>query len=757
MKPLRPLCLLMIFINAIALAQSNPVPLVNQPLVPDCAKPRSGGFTLTVNGTGFSSGSVVNWNGTTRITEFVSSAQLKATIKASDVAKVGTASVTVTNPPPGGGTSDVVFFPIRMVSPSVDLLSTDFPSALVNAVGDFNNDGNLDIAVGLTNSDGSGTIDVYLGKGDGTFGSPIATNSVTRVASMLAADFNGDGKLDLAVLDGLGNTTIFLGDGTGRFAQQQVFNSPNTALVAADFNGDGKLDLVVTGYPVVQIFLGKGDGTFGSPQEILTGNAAFGNPAVGDFNGDGKLDLAIPDPVLVYVLLGNGNGTFQNAVSYSPKYQGFSVATADVNGDGKLDIITDGFSVLLGNGDGTFNSDGGYQFFDNDLSAAAVNIGDFNGDGKLDAAIFDTNVNSPQIALLLGNGDGTFQSPIDQLPTYSGTASLSMGDFNRSGSFGLVGGDLFLPIPASLSPGSLNFGDQQVGTKSPPQTVTLQNVGSKVLKINQISIGGNNSNDFTQTNNCPASLPVGVSCKIKVVFAPKQQTQDSASLDVSYQGVGSPQSVALSGTGTSAPTVSLKPSSLTFATQTIGTTSPPQTATLTNTGSVAVTISNIATSGSFSETNNCPSSLPVGANCQIKVEFTPIAKGPASGKLSVTDDVKGSPQTVALSGMGTVVQLSASSINFGDQKVGTKSAAVPVQLTNVGTTSLSISQITITGADAGDFAETNNCGTNVPAGGSCTIKMTFKPTEKGQRSANLSISDNGGGSPQTVALSGNGT
>src|SRR5262249_54560415 len=149
------------------------------------------------------------------------------------------------------------------------------------------------------------------------------------------------------------------------------------------------------------------------------------------------------------------------------------------------------------------------------------------------------------------------------------------------------------------------------------------------------------------TNDCGKSLPVGASCTIKVVFAPKQQGQILASLKVSYQGAGSPQLVSLTGTGTPAGTVSLKPSSLTFATQTIGTKSPPQTATLTNTGTVAVTISNIAARGAFSETNNCPSSLPVGANCQIRVEFTPTTKGPADGKLSVTDDADGSPQKVA--------------------------------------------------------------------------------------------------------------
>jgi len=242
-----------------------------------------------------------------------------------------------------------------------------------------------------------------------------------------------------------------------------------------------------------------------------------------------------------------------------------------------------------------------------------------------------------------------------------------------------------------------------------------------------------------------------------VTFAPKTGGDLTASVRVSYQGVGSRQLVSLTGTGVAAGTVSLTPPKLGFPVQLVGTTSAAQTETLNNTGSVAVTISNIAASAAFIETNNCPSSLPVNGSCKIQVSFQPTAKGPASGKLSVADDATGSPQTAAVTGTGTVVELSPICVNFGDQKVGTKSAAVPVQLTNVGKTTLSVSQITITGADAGDFSQTNNCGTSVPARSSCTMKVTFQPTTKGSRSAKLSVSDDGGGSPQEVGLTGTGT
>jgi hypothetical protein len=745
----RSFCVLIILLGTIALAQSNPVPFLSQPLVPASTKPLSGGFTLTVNGTGFSSDSVVNWNGTTRITQFISGSQLKATIDASDVAKATTASVTVTNAPPGGGTSNVVFFQVRKPAPSVDLFPvSDFPSAPVNAVGDFNNDGILDIAVGLTNADGSGTIDVYLGKGDGTFGDAIATQTVTPVWSMLAADFNGDGNLDLAVLDGAVTTTIFLGKGTGKFYQQQVFRSPTSALATADFNRDGKLDLVVADDSQVAVYLGNGDGTFVLSEMLNDGSRG---PAIGDFNGDGYLDLAVGD---VDIYLGNGDGTFQSGVRYQTAYSGSSLAVADVNGDGKLDIVTNGVSVLLGNGDGTFTSDGGINLDNDEYSEANMVMGDFNGDGRLDALVGDTYY-ADAVELLLGNGDGTFQNP---LVFPAGTPkNVSVGDFNGDGKLDVVANYLFLQIPVSLFPTSINFGNETVGKKSPPQTVTLTNDGASTLSITRIHITGINPSYFTQTDNCGKSLPAGASCKIKVVFAPKQPVPASASLTVNYSGLGSPQSVALSGTGTTAGMVSLKPSRLTFSTQILGTGSSPQTAILENTGLVVVNISNIETIEPFSETNNCPSHLQVGSSCQIKVQFKPTMKGPASGKLSVTDDATGSPQAVALFGTGTVVKLSTVGVNFGDQKVGTESAGAPVLLTNTGSTTLSITQIAITGQDAGDFSQTNNCGSSVPPGANCTIKVRFKPTNRGERSAKLAISDNGGGSPQEVALTGTGT
>ncbi len=240
---------------------------------------------------------------------------------------------------------------------------------------------------------------------------------------------------------------------------------------------------------------------------------------------------------------------------------------------------------MLGNGDGTFS---------------APVLGDFNGDGKLDVAVSSSNT---AIDLLLGNGDGTFQNPA-QVAADNAT-TLALGDFNSDGKLDLVGVSLYLRIPINLSPASLNFGSQNVGTKSPPQNVTLLNDGASPLPITSINIGGSDPNDFTETNKCGSTLPVDANCQIAVVFQPQAGGPRSATLNVTYQGLGSPQTVSLSGVG-AVSTVTLTLPNLRFPVQLVGTVSSARSATLSNTGTVPVNISNISTTGPFTQTNNCP-------------------------------------------------------------------------------------------------------------------------------------------------------
>jgi Abnormal spindle-like microcephaly-assoc'd, ASPM-SPD-2-Hydin len=304
----------------------------------------------------------------------------------------------------------------------------------------------------------------------------------------------------------------------------------------------------------------------------------------------------------------------------------------------------------------------------------------------------------------------------------------------------------------SFSPTSLSFGNQAVGTTSQPMSVTLTNSGNGSLTISAIAA----SADFAETNTCGPTLASGANCTINVTFTPTVSGSASGTVTVTDNAAGSPQSVAVSGTGT-VPAVSFSPTSLSFGNQTVGTTSASLPVTLTNTGAATLNISGIAASAAFAQTNNCGATLAAAANCTINVTFTPSVSGSASGTVSVTDNASGSPQTVSLTGTGTVqsspgVSFSPTSLSFGNQVVGTSSQPLPVTLTNSGTAALTISTISATT----DFTQTNNCGSSLAAAASCTINVTYSPDSTGSLSGTLSVTDNASGSPQTVSLSGTG-
>jgi hypothetical protein len=354
------------------------------------------------------------------------------------------------------------------------------------------------------------------------------------------------------------------------------------------------------------------------------------------------------------------------------------------------------------------------------------------------------------------------------------TASVQVSD-NASGSphvVALTGTGLATAPAATLSPTSLAFGSQQVGTTTVAQTTTLTNTGTGPLTITAIALAGTNPGDYAQTNTCPISpstLAANASCTVSVTFSPAASGSRTASVTVTDNATGSPHTVSLIGTGTAAA-VTLTPTGLTFASQTVGTTSAAQTSTLTNTGTAPLTISSIGVGGTnagdFAQTNNCPTApatLAVNATCTLTVTFAPTANGSRSAGITITDDVPGSPQSLLLSGTGATgapaASLSPTSLDFGGRAVGSTSAAQTSTLTNTGTAALTISSIVLTGTNAGDFAQSNDCP-NSPAtlavGASCTISVTFSPSQGGVRTAGVTVTDDAATSPQTIGLSGSG-
>lgn len=207
--------------------------------------------------------------------------------------------------------------------------------------------------------------------------------------------------------------------------------------------------------------------------------------------------------------------------------------------------------------------------------------------------------------------------------------------------------------------------------------------------------------------------------------------------------------------------VLVSPSSLSFSNQIVGTSSTFQTVTVTNNEPTPLTIASITIGGAnasdYSETDNCVGTVQAGANCSINVTFSPTATGLRTGALNITDNGT-SVHTVELTGTGTPnVSVSPSTLTFTAQLVSTTSTTESVSLMNIGaTTPLAVTSIAITGSSSSDFSESNNCGSSVAAGGSCTIGVTFTPSASGALSASISITDSASNSPQTVSLSGDG-
>jgi hypothetical protein len=329
------------------------------------------------------------------------------------------------------------------------------------ALADLNGDGVLDMVV--ANTGFGGNLSVLIGNGDGTFKPAVTYPTAFGAGYVVVADFNGDGKPDIAVANGTGsNILVFPGNGDGTFGTPVAsFGAIGGAfyLAAGDFNKDGKLDLAVLGSVGVQIALGNGDGTFHGNLSLPGVFGASGPIAVADLNGDGNPDVvftasndtgiaATPQPGTVLVMLGHGDGTFAAIVAYPIGKIATSVAIGDLNGDGKPDLAVTDFApgaadvaVLLGNGDGTFQAAVRYPAAD---GADAVVMGDFNGDGNLDLAVSSNSAGANSssgsagaVTVLLGRGDGTFRNSLVYGAGIN-PLTVAVGDVNGDGKPDLV-------------------------------------------------------------------------------------------------------------------------------------------------------------------------------------------------------------------------------------------------------------------------------------------------------------------------------
>ncbi|MBI4902751.1 MAG: VCBS repeat-containing protein [Acidobacteria bacterium] len=308
------------------------------------------------------------------------------------------------------------------------------PSAV--ASGDLNKDGKMDLAV-LDRF--SSVVAVLTGDGNGNF--TLAGYTAVRAAhyNIMVTDFDRDGNQDVVLgsghPDGVTQTvyqptavTVLIGKGDGTLYGPDAYKTDGSELVSGDFNADGRVDLVTAGPGSLKVYLASASGKFNNQTttSLRDGDQTLSasGSAVGDFNKDGKLDVAIASgpQQKVYILFGNGNGTFQSPVGYAAGEQPSGLAVGDVNGDGTLDIVAGQFRedissvrLLLGGANGTFQAP---VTLNTGINPRSVLLEDVNADGRFDLitvnnGMFTSTTSPGNVSLLIGNGNGTFQTPVN--------------------------------------------------------------------------------------------------------------------------------------------------------------------------------------------------------------------------------------------------------------------------------------------------------------------------------------------------------
>ena len=400
---------------------------------------------------------------------------------------------------------------------------------------------------------------------------------------------------------------------------------------------------------------------------------------------------------------------------------------------------------------------------------------------------------------------GTSSSPQSVVLTNNGTGSLTMGAISASGDFivssnnctGTIHGGTACSIgiefkptatgtrtgslsisdsdPTSpqsvplqgtgseftISPASLTFATQLVDTTSVAKVVTVSNVTPASSTLSP-SFRGTNFGDFqikAVGTTCTSSLAAGKSCKYEIEFTPSVNGAENATFNVT--GSLGTASASLQGAGTTTGVASISPVTDVFAALLQGTTSAAKVITVTNKTSAPM-----STSPSFSGTNTadfqvspggtCTGTIPAKSKCTYDIVFTPSIVGAETATFDVNDGF--GTLTVALKGTGTtIVKLTPASEDFGIVQVGNHIVGTAIKLMNTShTLTLSINSIVVSGTNASDFSQSNTCSSSIAPAGNCEITVTFSPAGTGARSATVQITDNGGGSPQIINLTGTG-
>ncbi len=424
----------------------------------------------------------------------------------------------------GGGTTVSIF--LGTANPAAPFSAATTVSTVTGpinvAVGDFNEDGNADIAVAGYSS---ASVGILLGNGSGGFTASSFTAGVgTSPTAFALADFNGDGHIDMAVANnGSGNMGVLFGNGAGVFSPSATYTTgPNPAeVLTTDLNSDGFTDLILTNNNnQISVLLGQASGLFGAVTTYATGGTGTNSIALADFNGDGFLDIAASHSSSnnVGILLGTGSGTFGTATLVAGNGTTSSLKTGDFNGDGKADVAVTNYTnsnvyILPGNGNGTFGTGINYNAPSGAGSLYSV-VADLNGDGVSDLVMANNTIST--ISTLIGIGTTTTTLTSSVNPTNFGqsttlTATVSPSTATGSVTFldggSSIGTSTLSTGIATLSVSNLGFGPHTLtavyagdttNATSTSSTVT-QTVRQPVVVSTSTLPAGQNGSAYSQT------------------------------------------------------------------------------------------------------------------------------------------------------------------------------------------------------------------------------------------------------------------
>ncbi|HEV2324412.1 MAG TPA: choice-of-anchor D domain-containing protein [Terracidiphilus sp.] len=707
-----------------------PVPAITYiPAVPAIA---SGTGQVIVSGKYFFPNSVVYWNGAARTTHYGGEYNLVADLTAADLQQLGEASVTVNTPAPGGGTSNAYTVTIYGRIQNIQVLHELYDSATGLLYATVSNSSSTDpnslVAIDPATLQVTKTLL--------TGGKPDAL-AISDDGSLLYVGLDSQQSVtQLSLPAGTANFTVKLPATPDSFLSASGIEASALAVVP------GKPHTWIAGLCYINVSpCGGGAAVFDDSTQRPT-TAYLSQLTANSF-------AFVNDPSIVYST--QFNQSPPSVSSYSISSTGISVTATST-----FDAAAGG-SALTSDGSLLYAASG--QVIDPSTLTVKFDYPQ-GGQGlafdKADSRLFFAG-------RMFGYSGGLNLVAVDK-DSKATIGSIgfqeygSVSDVQRFGAKGIVinAGTQLLFVQTSLaaetftspqvtaSPSSLSFGGQAKGTSSDAQTVTLNNGSSVALNISAIqayAFGIGSGTDFAQTNTCPKSLAAGSSCTISVTFSPTTENYETGQLTISDDAVTGNQVVPLDGTGVPPGTTTynavVAPASLIFPSQGTGTTSSAQPVTLSNTGTGTLSISNIAATGDFAESNNCGTSLAAGASCTINVTFTPTANGNRTGQLTISDNATTSPQTVALSGTAATPLTLAPSASGGNSVTVASGATATYSLLLTSNNYAGTVALSCTGAPAYATCAVNPSSTTLSSGQNTSVTVTVTTASTTQASIGM--------------------